>query len=529
MEWLARPDPEPVGAGSLYVVDQTSVLAVAGDVRLMRSTGGTFELVDGQTTLDVGDRVRTGPRSFASLLFFDGSSTTLGPESELTPQRFERDPLSGASAIILHQPVGTSWTRAEDNGHPHSGFLLTTPAGRFFARGGQFLADVAPDGVTRITAVEGTVFGRAQNTDSEIPEGYFIRTQPGLAPEAPLPARLGPPTLEIRVEGPARALLTDRTGLSTGYHPQSDLLVAQQFFTRVMMEGARQVITVPNPTEHYELTLRGTGEGTVSVLMGMQPAAGKSASPAYLLTGEARPATVQSTSFRIVDEQVTDVEALRPTLGAPLGSRIAVLRARPEAVALAPTPALPVAVNDDPDALVEGPSEPFASDVFAGLDAPGGGLRPLVVAPSLPERPSVVSVPDSAPPRPPVISQAPPRQASAADGSAVRSTDQGAGTPTLLPEPPTPQVRVVTATPLPPSPIPPTRVPPTPLPPTPVPPTPEPTVPPPLPTPVPTAAPNRAGPSRPSPTPQRASVAPTATAVRSVPGQAPTRCPNPVC
>ncbi len=525
------PAPPEVRAGALYLVDQSTVVALGGDVQLQRVGATAFEPLQGQAPLQVGDRVRTGADGYAALVYFDGSATSLSPDSEVVLQRFERDPSNGATAVIVQQPLGTTWTVAAENGNPFSGFLLVSAAGRFFARGSQFLANVAPEGTTVVETQEGSVFGRAANSDVEVPAGFSTRVFVGEAPEPPVPAPLPPVTLQVRVEGPARALLTDARGRSLGYHPDADAPVSQIPQARLVPgDGGTAVFSVPGPVEGYTLTLHGTGSGEVSVAVGTLRAGERTAPAAALVAGQIASGETQTTSFQWQDNQIRDLLALAPAAGTPPESAVALLRNPPPQVALAPTAAPTELASDAAD--VETPvavAEPDAADVFSSFDAPVVVERPSVVAaaPPPPSRPVISQPPPAAPPRPPVVAQAPP--------AVVRAA------PTPEPDPPTPEptrvpptaaVVVVTATALPPTPVPPTRVPPTPLPPTRVPPTPEPTVPPPLPTPVPTNPPTRAlVPRVPvQAAPQRPAIAPTATSVAATAAPiVPTRCPYPSC
>jgi hypothetical protein len=550
---LMRPAPPPVATGALYLVDSTTLLPLSGDVQVQAVGSTTLEAVVGQRALQVGDRVRMGPGGYASIVYFDGSSTALGPETELVLQRFERDPVTGATAIIVQQPLGNTWTQAAATGHQFSGFLLASTAARFFARGSQFTTEVAPEGSMAVTAVEGGVFGRADSGDVDVPAGFVTRVQPGQPPEAPVPAPQPPATLQISVAGPVRALLTDARGRSVGYHPDAETYVTQIPSARLVRnDDGTQVFSVPTLVESYELTLRGLGAGQAVVAIGVLRAGEREAPAVVRLEAPVASGDTQAAGFAWKDGQVRDVRALAPAPGTPVGSAVLLLRHAPPAVALAatstPAPeAAPTEQSPDADALAaRPPAEPEPADVFSGFDAPVAPVappRPPVVAPSAPVRPSIVTEPAPVRPSPvrePVV-RAPEREPTPPPVVLGLNAEDDAPTarPVVVP---TAAVVVVTATPLPPTPVPPTPVPPTPLPPTPVPPTPLPTVPPPLPTPVPTQPPARqAAPVvRPTVASNRPSIAPTATpyvapaapvpnVAPGAPATGPTRCPYPSC
>ena len=540
---LARPAAPAIRTGTLSLVDNTTLLPLRGDVQVQVVGGTTFETVVGPRALQVGDRVRTGAGAHASIVYFDGSSSALEPETELVLQRFERDPVTGATAIIVQQPLGTTWTQAAAAGHQFSGFLLASTAARFFARGSQFTTEVAPEGAMTVTAVEGGVFGRADSGDVDLPSGFTTKVRPGQPPDAPLPAAQPAATLQVSVQGPVRALLSDAWGRSVGYHPDSEAYVTQIPGARLVRnDDGTQVFSVPAPVEGYDLTLRGLGAGQAVVAVGVLRPGEREAPAAVRLEAPVASGDVQAGSFAWKDGQVRDVKALAPAPGTPAGSAVMLLRHTPPPLALAatstPVPEASAEAEADADAVAaKPPAEPEAADVFSSFDSPVTPLRPPVISSNSPSRPSIVTEP--APVRQPTVREpvvrAPERESTRPP--VVLGLNADDDTPTARPTAvPTAAVVVVTATLPPPTPVPPTPVPPTPLPPTPVPPTPLPTVPPPLPTPVPTQPPARqAAPAvRPTVGNSRPSIAPTATpyvapSAPGAPAAGPTRCLYPGC
>jgi hypothetical protein len=540
---LARPVAPAAATGALYLVDNTTLLPLHGDVQVQVVGATTFEPVAGQRALQVGDRVRTGVDGYASIVYFDGSSTALAPETELVLQRFERDPVTGATAIIVQQPLGSTWTQAAAAGHQFSGFLLASTAARFFARGSQFSTDVAPEGTMSVTAVEGGVFGRADAGDVDLPSGFVTRVEPGQPPEAPSPAPPPAATLQVSVQGPVRALLTDARGRSVGYHPDSEAYVAQVPGARLARgDDGTQVFSVPLPVEGYDLTLRGLGPGQAIVAIGVLRAGETEAPAAVRLEAPVASGDVQAASFAWKDGQVRDVRALAAAPGAPPSSAVLLLRHAPPALALAatstPAPeAAPTEMGADDDGVAaKPPAEPDAADVFRSFDSPVTPPRPAVVAPQAPPRPAIVTEPAPVRAAPPVVREpvvrAPEREP--ARPPVIQGLAADEDTPITRPTAvPTVAIVVVTATPPPPTRVPPTAVPPTRVPPTAVPPTPLPTVPPPLPTPVPTAPPARqAAPGvRPTVASNRPAIAPTATpyVAPAAPAAGATRCTTTPC
>lgn len=523
--------PPTLSVGNLYLVERTTLVALRGEVQYQPLGAMTFSRIEGERPLQVGDRVRTGPGGYASIVYFDGSITSLEPETEVVLQRFERDPETGATAIIVQQPLGTTWTLAAASGHPYSGFLLASAAGRFFARGSQFMVTVAPEGAMTVTSVEGTVLGRAEGRDVDVPAGFMTRVQPGQPPEAPVPMPRPPATLQVRIEGPVRALLTDARGRSVGYHPDADRYVSQVPAALLSREDGAQVFVVPDPVEAYDLTLRALAPGEVRVAVAVLRGMETSAPVALRLGGSIAGGETQAMGFAWRDGQVRAVRPLSPAPGAPPGSVVAVLRNPPPAVAQLPT-SPPASATPEPEteAVAARPPEPEPEDVFSSLETPVGLVRPPVVAPERPTRPEIVTAP--APPPGAVRPVSPPEVVRVPERPPVvrgiADPDDQTATPTSAPSP-TVIIRVVTATPAPPTPAPPTPVPPTATPPPPPTPTALPTLPPTIPQPPPTSEPARLEvPRVVTPQQPRPAIAPTATPYTPPPGT-PTRCLYPSC
>ena len=86
---LAPPPP------AYALVDVTTLVVLKGQVEI-QPANQAVSTVTADTTVRIGDRVRTGPDSYAAITFFDGSSTALDPDTEIIVQRLERTANSGS-------------------------------------------------------------------------------------------------------------------------------------------------------------------------------------------------------------------------------------------------------------------------------------------------------------------------------------------------------------------------------------------------------------------------------------------------
>jgi hypothetical protein len=90
--------------------------------------------VDTQRTVQVGDRARTGPGAAARLVYFEGTSTELGPETGILIQRLERT-AEGNLITRLFQAAGTTLNRVVRLADPAAHFEVETPAATALVRG----------------------------------------------------------------------------------------------------------------------------------------------------------------------------------------------------------------------------------------------------------------------------------------------------------------------------------------------------------------------------------------------------------
>ncbi len=530
--WLARPGPPSAAVGALYLVDDTTLAALQGDVQLQPAGGASFGLVEGKRDLHSGDRVRTGTDGYASIVYADGSSTSLDPDTELALQNGSRDPATGLATIAFEQSRGTAWTVTAARGAPLPAVEIVSPAGRFVARGGQFTTTVALDGTLAVAAVAGTVEGRTTAGDVDLPSGFTTRMAPGQAPSVPVPAAAPLVTLQVGVQGPVSALLTDARGRSVGYHPAAEAYVSQIPGARLRRgDRGAQVFTVPAPVESYTLTLRGQAPGQVVVDVSALRGDGADAGESAHVEARVGERQILATSFAWRSGAVTDVQALAPAAGSPPNSVVLLLAQPPPAVLLGATSAPPVRAPATPTV-----SETPRPGAAALTDEPEAGETPAeAVAATATAAPTVGVVAAPPPAPPPTPAPAPPTLvAPAAAGAQANGPGSAAVSSEATAVPLAVGVVLTPPTPEPPPTLPPTAPPATPAPATPRPPTRTLTVAPPTaaPTPTPTLTPSAVPRTvissfpaiAPTATPYRPPVAPAGPLVGT-----PTRCLYPSC
>ncbi len=116
---------------------QSGTLAnVRGDVRV-QSDDGSWTAVKNVQAVTAGKRIRTGPLSSGTLVFYDGSQARLGPNTELWIDSLNAQ-TSGPRTIQLTQWVGDTKHDVAHSADPASVYEVRTPSGTGTAKGTSF-------------------------------------------------------------------------------------------------------------------------------------------------------------------------------------------------------------------------------------------------------------------------------------------------------------------------------------------------------------------------------------------------------
>ena len=171
-----------IGVGSLAilfspsrVVDKAASPAyVSGIVELLPAGGQTWQSFPAGGQARTGDRVRTGPGSAAVLVFFDGSTTSLEAETDITLVQMSSQRDGGGRGIVLQQWMGQTHNVVQPSSDQAARFEIETPAAAIAVRGTEFSVSVEADGTTDVTVVEGLVDVIAQGTTVRVSSGREV-------------------------------------------------------------------------------------------------------------------------------------------------------------------------------------------------------------------------------------------------------------------------------------------------------------------------------------------------------------------
>jgi hypothetical protein len=153
-------------------VPQTATLyQLEGPIEIRSNSSAVWQPALSGIQLQAGDQVRTGPSARATLIFFDGSITTLENNAEVAIVQLDTRRNNTDKMIILRQQLGETRSHVRIPADQVSHFVIKTPAAVTSARGTEFALDVEDNGNTHIMVVEGTVNVTAKGSTTSVSAG----------------------------------------------------------------------------------------------------------------------------------------------------------------------------------------------------------------------------------------------------------------------------------------------------------------------------------------------------------------------
>lgn len=205
--------------GGLEAINAAVLGVLNGDVEGSRA-GQQFEPALDGDVFATGDVVRANQKGRAVLTFFDGSTISVDPNSNVAVKSLTRTSSGGIQAQI-EQTAGRTWFSVSKLTSPDSKFEIHTPSITASVRGTAFetIVEVLPDGKIRTTVKtgEGEVLVLSEaGGEVNVGEGEQVDIDEGeQAPPEPDPQ---PPTPKLRFTGPAGVgfVVIDPRGLQCG-------------------------------------------------------------------------------------------------------------------------------------------------------------------------------------------------------------------------------------------------------------------------------------------------------------------------
>jgi hypothetical protein len=225
----------------------TSLTILSGDVSVRHGNGAFVAAVDGET-LSEGDAVRTAADARAILTYFEGSTVTIEPASELSIDNAETL-ADGGTVVVMTQTLGRTWHVVTKLITGSSKYEVKTPASTASVRGTEFQVDVDAT-VTTVATTEGTVVAHvddpAASVAVDVPvKAGMTQTQKKNAPAAPAKAATEPERKATVTVAGANGLVTDAAGRTNGI-TTSGKVVVQTPGAQVKRVDGKIVVTLPN-------------------------------------------------------------------------------------------------------------------------------------------------------------------------------------------------------------------------------------------------------------------------------------------
>jgi len=163
----------------------------SGDVRAAETIGGAdqvINLVEGTvelttTKIEIRDEIyqdqliKTGPDGATEISFLDETTITIGPDSELTLDKFVFNPEPGQGAVVV--TLSTGVIRFFSGKLPKEAYLIKTPTATMGVRGTTFDLVVDQIGETTVAVSEGeVVLANLAGESIVIPAGLSSTVEP---------------------------------------------------------------------------------------------------------------------------------------------------------------------------------------------------------------------------------------------------------------------------------------------------------------------------------------------------------------
>jgi len=191
------------GTGTTTV--QAATLAgVSGSVQVLFAGGAAWKPAATGQEVNVGDRIRVGSLSAATLSFPGGCSTDLEADTDVDLLQISLQRNGSGGTVVLHQRLGQTRTCVQPSPGYESRFEIRTPSASVIARGTKFTVIVGGDGVTDVAVAEGVVevMNQALSILVRTGEGTSVEPEHPPVPVYTIPAVTQEPVVTTESEEP---------------------------------------------------------------------------------------------------------------------------------------------------------------------------------------------------------------------------------------------------------------------------------------------------------------------------------------
>lgn len=249
----------------------TTVTIISGDIQVRHGATGSFVTATDGEVLVAGDTVRTAEGARAVLTYFEGSTVSIEPNTELTIETASSNP-DGSTVVVMQQHFGRTWHVVTKLITGNSKYEVKTPASTASVRGTAF--EVDSDGERAVvTTTEGTVVDRVadpdrpgETVDVPVPAG---KTHEQKKNARPAPAAVAPEaerTLTMTLDD-QNSLVIDAEGRKNGIDKNGKRHLETPGAQLVKTKDGKLQVVLPNVSDgRVEALVRRPGGGEVDVL-----------------------------------------------------------------------------------------------------------------------------------------------------------------------------------------------------------------------------------------------------------------------
>jgi len=248
----------------------TTVTIISGDIQVRHGATGSFVSATDGEVLTAGDTIRTADGARAVFTYFEGSTVSIEPNSELTIETAS-SLTDGSTVVVMQQNFGRTWHVVTKLITGNSKYEVKTPASTASVRGTAF--EVDSDGErTVVTTTEGTVVDRVadpdrpgQTVEVPVPAGKTHEqkknARPAPAAAAPQPERTLTMTLDDQ-----NSLIVDAEGRKNGIDKNGKKHLETPGAQLVKTKDGKLQVVLPNVSDgRLEALVRKAGGGEVGV------------------------------------------------------------------------------------------------------------------------------------------------------------------------------------------------------------------------------------------------------------------------
>lgn len=248
----------------------TMVTIISGDIQVRHGATGSFVTATDGEVLAAGDTLRTFDGARAVLTYFEGSTVSIEPNTELTIETASSN-ADGSTVVVMQQQFGRTWHVVTKLITGDSKYEVRTPASTASVRGTAFQVD--SDGEqTVVTTTEGTVVDLVadpdrpgQTVEVSVPAGkrheQRRNARPAPAADAPRPERTLTMTLDDQ-----NSLVIDAQGRRNGIDKNGKKHLETPGAQLVRTKDGKLQVVLPNVSDgRVEALVRRGGGGDVNV------------------------------------------------------------------------------------------------------------------------------------------------------------------------------------------------------------------------------------------------------------------------